>query len=334
MRESDLLRHIADRSGDLFGLSGAFGQVVVGPGDDCAVVRTASGNVLLLTVDQLVEGRHFEPGTSIDLIARKAVARSVSDIAAMGGRPSWGLATGLLPDGFAHADELFDAMAKWARHWGCPLIGGDIAFGTKEPAPEGRATRMPLSLTVTVCGWMEHGAAPLLRSGAQVGDELWLTGQVGGSFESGWHLRFEPRIEAGVAAAASGKVHAAIDLSDGLGRDAARVGDASGVRLEIFASTLPISHRCADWVHAVREGEDYELLLATGPTSLAHSEGHTGRTPGALAPVPPPFAAEPGLLGPIGRVRACRAGETPGATIIDAHGREHEAGEMGWDHGA
>lgn len=320
MRESDLLRHIANRSGDLSGLSGAFGQVVVGPGDDCAVVRTPSGDVLLLTVDQVVEGRHFERGTEIDLVARKAVARSVSDIAAMGGRPSWGLATGLLPDGYPHANALFDAMARWARHWGCPLIGGDVAFGAKEPAPEGRATQMPLSLTVTVCGRMEQSAAPLLRSGAQVGDELWLTGQVGGSFESGWHMRFEPRIEAGVAAAASGRVHAAIDLSDGLGRDAARVGVASGVRLEIFASKLPISHRCRDWVQAVSEGEDHELLLAVRPRHAGVDE--------------PPFAAEPALLGPIGRVRACRDAETPGATIIDAHGREREAGEMGWDHGA
>ncbi|GAB4387178.1 MAG: thiamine-phosphate kinase [Phycisphaerales bacterium] len=264
--------------------------------------------MLLLTVDQLVEGRHFEPDTPVDLVARKAVARSVSDIAAMGGRPSWALATAALPDRYTHADELFDAMARWARHWHCPLIGGDIAF-----APG------PLSLGVTVCGRMEPGSEPLLRSGARVGDELWLTGPIGASLESGWHLRFEPRVEAGAAAAASGIVHAAIDLSDGLGRDAARVGAASGVRLEIDAGRLPMRERGLDWTLAVRQGEDYELLLAVGP--------HRTET-GAL-----PLRAEPELVGPVGRVRSCRAGELPGATIIDTDGREHDAGEMGWDHG-
>ncbi|MBZ0172065.1 MAG: hypothetical protein K8E66_06770, partial [Phycisphaerales bacterium] len=166
----------------------------------------------------------------------------------------------------------------------------------------------------------DGGVAPLLRSGARAGDELWLTGQVGGSFESGWHLRFEPRIEAGVAAAASGRVHAAIDLSDGVGRDSARVGCASGVRLEIEAARLPISHRCDDWRTAASAGEDYELLIAARPRRPEVDE--------------PPFAAEPPLIGPIGTVRTCREGEPTGATIIDPHGVEHDAGRLGWDHGA
>lgn len=309
--ESDLLDHIRDRSAALHGLAGAFGEIVVGPGDDCAVIREPGGGLLLIGVDQLVESRHFEPGTEIDLVARKAVARAVSDIAAMGGRPCWGLATGLLPDGFGHGDALFDAMSRWANHWGCPLIGGDIAFGST-------SEKSPLSLTVTVAGRMAPGVEPLLRSGARDGDELWLTGQVGGSFESGWHLRFDPRLEAGVAAA-SARVHAAIDLSDGLGRDAARVGVASGVRLEIEAARLPASHRCPGWQEAVSEGEDYELLIAA-PT----------RHPGVEEP---PFAAEPPLIGPIGIVRVCRGGEPPGATIIDPHGVGHDAGGLGWDHG-
>lgn len=320
--ESELLRHIAERSA---GLAAVFGEVVVGPGDDCAVVAVGRGHrapgtgqrapsseqktLLLVTVDQLVSGRHFEQGTEIDLIARKAVARSISDIAAMGGRPAWGLATGLLPDRYADGDALFDAMAVWARHWGAPLIGGDIAFGPG-----------PLSLTVTVAGWMEEGSTPLLRSGAQVNDEIWLTGQIGGSLASGWHLRFDPRIEAGAAAARSGRVRAMIDLSDGLGRDATRVGAASGVVLEIEAARLPISHRCGSWREAVGEGEDYELLICARPT---HPE-----VGGA------PFEADPTLIGPVGRVRACAEGERPGAVIVDPYGVSHDAAELGWDHGA
>jgi thiamine-monophosphate kinase len=300
MRESELLELIRARSASLTGLAGAFGEILVGPGDDCAVIREPGGGLLVIGVDQVVEGRHFEAGTDLDLVARKALARSVSDIAAMGARPCWGLATGILPDGFVDGDALFGAMAEWARRWNCPLIGGDIASGPG-----------PLSLTVTVAGRMDPGSAPLLRSGARPGDRLWLTGQVGGSFGSGWHLRFEPRISAGLAASASGRIHAAIDLSDGLGRDAARVGVASGLRLEIEAARLPISHRCADWRSACAEGEDYELLLAGEP-----------------------FEAEPALLGPFGRVRDLRVGEKPGATIIDPHGVGYDAGDLGWDHGS
>lgn len=315
MSEADLLAHIRDRSRDLAGHAGAFGQIVVGPGDDCAVIQEAGANgapggLLVIGVDQLIEGRHYESGTEIDLIARKAVARAVSDIAAMGARPCWGLATGLLPAGYPDGDALFDAMAKWARHWGCPLIGGDIASGSPDDTQPA-----PLSLTVTVAGRMKEGVNPVLRSGAQPGDELWLTGQIGGSFESGWHLRFEPRIEAGLAAARSGRATAMLDISDGVGTDASRLGTMSGVRLDIDATKLPISHRCSDWRSAVSEGEDYELLIAASPGEC------------------PPFATEPPLLGPVGVVRACEEGETPGATMIDPHGVAHDASELGWDHG-
>jgi thiamine-monophosphate kinase len=314
MREAELLAHIQTRSADLTGLCGPFGEILVGPGDDCAVIRQPDGGLMVIGVDQLVAGRHFEPETDIDLIARKSIARAVSDIAAMGARPAWALATGLLPSGYADADALFDAMARWAKHFGCPLIGGDIATGPKT---------MPLSLTVTAAGRMGDGTSPLLRSGAKVGDELWLTGPIGGSFETGWHLRFEPRVAAGLAAAAEPRVHAAIDLSDGLGRDAARIGAASGVRVEIEAARLPINHRCTDWREAVSAGEDYELLLTIAPVP---------ETTSADAPTLPPLTLDPPLLGPVGRVRVCQPGEEPGATIIDAYGAGHDAGELGWDH--
>lgn len=302
MHESDLLRHIESAAADLTGFAGAFGRVLVGPGDDCAVVRAASGEVLLGTVDQLVDGRHFSPGTPIDLIARKAVARSVSDIAAMGGSPAWGLATGLLPSGFEHGRALVDALHAWARRWNCPLIGGDIASGPG-----------PMCLTVTIIGRMDLGVAPLLRSAARAGDLLYVTGPIGASFASNWHLNFEPRVEIGRAAAASGFVHAAIDLSDGLGRDAGRMARASGVRLEIEAGALPLRDVTQSWQQAVSDGEDYELLLAVDPKGEA-------------------YAASAGLLGPIGRVRALTAGEQAGAAMIDANGGAHSIDELGWDH--
>lgn len=288
MLERELLEHIYARSSDLAGE----GEIVVGPGDDCAVVRTGAG-LLAIGVDQLIEGRHFEPDTDIDLIARKAVGRSISDLAAMGAAPCWGLATAVLPDGYARADALFDRMAHWAKHWGAPLIGGDIA-----------GSDGPLSLTVTAAGMLgEHG--PVLRSGARAGDAVFVTGPIGGSLASGRHLSFEPRLDAGRAAA--GVATAMIDVSDGLGLDADRVARASGVVLEIDAERVPLHPDVGLWREAVGDGEDYELLIV-GP------EG-----------------AELGTR--IGRVRAAEAGETAAAWFVTPDGARIGAGGLGWDHG-
>ncbi len=259
-------------------------------------------------MDQLVEGRHYTPDTDLDLIARKAVARSVSDIAAMGGTPAWAMATGVLPKGFARANELFDALARWAKHWSCPLVGGDIA---SHSAPD-----HPLTLTVTVAGTVPTGHRPVLRSGARPGDLVWLTGPIGGSFASGRHLSFEPRVEQGLLASRTGSgVTAMIDLSDGLGRDADRIARASGVLIEIDAAAIPLhpdTPAPPNWRAAAAEGEDYELLL-TSPT-----------------PPTPPTPGIPNILGPIGRVRAAN-NEPPAAFFLD-QGTAHPAQSLGWDH--
>ncbi|MFK7885039.1 MAG: thiamine-phosphate kinase [Phycisphaerales bacterium] len=296
MRESDLLHHIAARSQGL--AAGAGWLVLSGPGDDCAVMQSQSGDVTLLTVDQLVAGRHFKSETHLDLIARKAVARSVSDIAAMGGVPAWGLATGLLPKDYPHANALFDAMAKWAKHFGCPLVGGDVAM---HASPD-----HPLTLSVTIGGSMAGETKPVLRSGAQAGDSVWITGPVGGSFSSGRHLTFEPRIEIGQRLAAAG-AHAMIDLSDGVGRDTDRIAKASGVTIEIDTARVTWHPGVENWQAGVSDGEDYELLVV-GSAGLAE--------------------AVDGLLGPIGHV----SNGDPGAWFIDGADTRHAATDMGWDH--
>lgn len=300
MQESELLGHIYARSIDLRA------PIEVGPGDDAAVLRFGDDAPMLATVDQLVEGRHYDPAiTSLELIARKAVARSISDIAAMGGRPTAGLATAALRDGFDDADALFDAMARWARHWNAPLAGGDIAM-----------VDGPTVLTVTIFGRPHTVRGPVLRSGAKPGDVLFVTGSVGGSFASGRHLSFAPRLEEGswLCDALGGRLHAMIDLSDGLGRDAARLAHASAARIRLDASDIPLSIRVADWMDAIGEGEDYELLFAVDP-------GAAPDIPDRCPDVDTPFTR----IGVLEEGVGCVV-RTPEGEVVDAE-------ELGWDHG-
>lgn len=269
LRESDLLASIASRSANL---GAKFPHVLAGPGDDCAVVRIGDTDCLL-TVDQVIENRHFKSGTPLDLIARKAIARSISDIAAMAGTPICALATGAFPKNFdqASADNLSAALKRWGEHWNCPLVGGDIASLPRDTDP--------LTLTITVLGNPHPTRGPVLRSGAQPGNNIYVTGKLGSSFDPstglGKHLTFEPRLaEARALADALGtNLHAMMDLSDGLGRDAARMANASGVRFEIDSQLIPAN--TPDWKAAASDGEDYELLF-TASGSVPAQAPQTG----------------------------------------------------------
>lgn len=301
MRESELHHHLYTLTQDM---AARWPQVAVGPGDDCAVVNTRAG-AMLVTVDQVVEGVHFDPDTSTDLIARKAVARSVSDIAAMGGTTAggWGLATGLLPTGDPRARPLIDALHTHAQRWGFPIVGGDIAFGPSS---------LPLSLTLTIAGLPHQTSGPVLRSGARAGDELWITGRIGNSLASGRHLTFEPRLTAAawLCENQGERLHAMIDLSDGLGIDASRIAQASRVRIEIDGERVPLHADAPDLARAIADGEDHELAFCVAPGS-----GLPAATPEGLP------------LTRIGRV-VSGAGCT-----VSIGGRVHEASRMGWDHG-
>lgn len=290
MRERELLQRIADRSATL---PDTYGQVLVGPGDDCAVIE-ASPHPLLLTTDHLVQHRHFDDALPIELVARKAIVRSVSDIAAMAGTPAWALATALLPVGYQPANELFDHMARFAREFGCPLVGGDIA--TLPPGTPG-----PISLTVTVGG---HARKPILRSSARVGDHVYVTGPLGGSLVNHRHALATPRV--GLAQQLAEDIHAMIDLSDGLGMDAARVARASNVRLELDAAAIPIHPDAKDLNAALGDGEDYELLFTA-----------------------PADASIPDSINRIGRV----TNGQPAAILITSDGSQREVSAQGFEHG-
>ncbi len=294
MRERDLLAHIYERSKAIADAHG----VRVGPGDDAAVLEPPA-HPIAVTVDQLIEGAHFERGTPVDLIARKAVGRSVSDAAAMVARPWTALATAAVPPHFGQANALFDAMARWARAWGAPIVGGDIA-----------STTGPLTLTVTVLATCETPPGPALRRGARPGDGVYVTGRLGGSFASGRHLHVVPRVPEAIylGRTLGDRLGAMIDVSDGLGLDAGRVAEASGVGIALDADRLP-THFDADWRGAMSDGEDYELLFT------------------ASGPVP---RIVPGLGTPISRIGDVVEGAS--CVVRTPAGETIDAGDLGFEH--
>lgn len=287
-------------------------HVLVGPGDDCAVLAAPTGP-MLATVDHVIAGRHFLPGEDWHLVARKAIARSISDIAAMGGTPSWALATGALPPAMpqAEAERLTLSLHHWAKHWSCPIVGGDIA-----------ATDGPVVITVTAIGIAHAARGAVLRSTAKPGDIVYVTGHLGGSYTSGRHLTFEPRIaEAHWLCDTLGPhLTAMMDLSDGLGLDATRLAKASNVRIQIDAAAIPAHHDSGgaplSWQRAAGDGEDYELVFTASPS--------------AILPSTCPLTGTP--ITRIGHVDACPAGTAPACHII-ADGHPYDASTFGYRHG-
>ncbi len=240
--------------------------VLVGIGDDCAVLRTDPGEDLLVTTDLLVEGRHFRADAAPQDIGWKALAVSVSDVAAMGGRPLHAVLSVALRAGQSgeFADRLAAGVLDCAGRYGCALVGGDT-----------NSTDGPLVVCVTLTGAVRRGGA-VLRSGARPGDAIFVTGALGGSL-SGRHLRPTPRAAESAALVASGPVHAMIDVSDGLSSDLRHVLDASNVAAEIWADRVPVhadavamsrSDGRSPLEHALHDGEDFELCF-TAPASRA-----------------------------------------------------------------
>jgi len=233
------------------------GKTQVGPGDDCAVVAGPPGGYdLLLKTDALVESVHFAAETPPGLVGRKALARVVSDFAAMGGRPDHFLVTMALRSDtpWAWVKALYDGMLAAAEGWDTSLAGGET-------------TRMPGGganvISVAATGHVERGRA-VLRGGGRAGDVLAVTGRLGDSLASGRHLSFVPRVEEAAWLVEHGPPSAMMDLSDGLAKDLPRLAAASGCGFAVDFDALPL-HVGADVGQAVGDGEDYELLMAVDP---------------------------------------------------------------------
>ena len=237
-------------------------SVVVGAGDDCAVLECGDPlRQLLFKTDAVVEGIHFTNETPPEKIGRKALARCLSDIAAMAGTPSAALVTIALPKKFSpeFIEKIYAGMNALASQHGVAIVGGETTTN-----PE----RVLISISLT--GFVPRGKA-VLRSGAKVGDAIFITGELGGSL-AGKHLDFEPRLAEARWLVENFSIHALMDVSDGLAGDLPHILRASGVGAELLKSAVPISRAAKEnskrgdaakpaFVAALTDGEDFELLF-------------------------------------------------------------------------
>lgn len=230
-------------------------HVIVGPGDDCAVVEVDAGNWNLLKTDCLIEGIHFVAGTDPRLVGGKAAKRVLSDIAAMGGRPGEAVVT-LAVNGEREVSEVigwYQGMEEVMLRFGGTIVGGETAKLPGDSAV----------ISIAMTGTVEPGKC-VRRSGAALGDLILVTGLLGGSYESGRHLNFEPRLEESHWLVENHRPSSMMDLSDGLGSDLPRLVAASGVGYTIALERIPCHEKCSA-KNAVSDGEDYELLMTIEP---------------------------------------------------------------------
>ena len=246
-------------------------QVLLGIGDDCALLQPDPAQSLAVTSDMLVEGRHFFANANPEWLGHKALAVNLSDLAAMGAKPVGFTLALALPN--ANADwlaQFSQGLFRLAQQWQCPLIGGDTTQG-------------PLTICITALGHVPSSTA-IKRSGAKVGDDIWVSGTLGdarlalGALRNEWSLNPsgleavlprmhepEPRIALGMQL--RGVASSALDVSDGLLGDLRHILKASQVNAEVLIDQLPTSPTLAEQTQDLRRqcaangGDDYELCF-------------------------------------------------------------------------
>jgi thiamine-monophosphate kinase len=327
--EQALLRDIRSRA-----TQSAVGSLRLGIGDDCALLRPRRGEELAITTDLSIAGRHFRlDWHSPESIGHRALARGLSDLAAMGARPAAAFLSLGVPRELTAANgrkpawiqRFLDGLLALAAAYKTPLAGGDLS---ESPIP---------IADIVLIGAVPRGKA-LLRSTARPGHQLYVTGALGGAAAAlarleelastqpssqppripknleaqlAPHLYPQPRIAQGLFLLRHGLASAAIDISDGLSTDLAHICEESGVAAEVNASALPI-HPAASLAQALSGGEDYELLFTAPPTA---------RLPGKIAGV---------RITQIGRILPRGAGR-PAVMLLTPKGREPLNPE-GWEH--
>ncbi len=220
-----------------------------GIGDDCAVLPAARGRQLI-TVDPVIYGRHFDDTVPPRAAGAKLLKRNLSDLAAMGGRPTAAVLSLILDAKVSAAwlDQFYRGLAACARRYHVPIVGGDVA----------QADGI-LAASLTLLG-QATGPRVVARTGARAGDWIYVTGELGGSLGSGHHFKFTPRLAEGAWLARRPAVRAMMDVSDGLAKDLHAL-TPRGCAPALDGSLLPL-RRGSDVHGALTEGEDYELVFA------------------------------------------------------------------------
>jgi thiamine-monophosphate kinase len=293
--ELAIIRQIRSRAG-----RSTFPGITLGIGDDCALLRPRAGEEFAVTTDLTVEGTHFRPDWHTpESAGHRALARGLSDLAAMGARPVAAFLSLGLPRRFANHGGKW--TESWNGTWVARFMDGllDLAAACKVPLAGGDLSETPVVLAdIVLIGAVPAGTA-LLRSGARAGDLLYVTGSIGGGAASlphlerlakggnagksvdalrpprvpkalapllARHLAPQPRLAQGLALRRRGLASAAIDLSDGLSTDLTHLCEESHVAAEIDPALLPI-HAGADLNYALHGGDDYELLFTARPAT-------------------------------------------------------------------
>ncbi len=289
-----------------FGLIGRFKKqlktdatVIRGTGDDCAVLALDAKRYQLFTCDMIVEGVDFVKKQDPYLIGRKAVAVSLSDIAACCGLPKHCVIALGLP-GSADVrlvDRLFKGMRDIAQEFGVNIVGGDISRAPK------------LTVDVSMLGVVEKNKIAL-RDAARPGDVICVSGSLGGSIR-GKHLRFTPRVREARYLSANAKVHAMIDISDGLIQDLGHILMQSNVGAMLYEELIPISSQARDLEDALYSGEDFELLFTLSRTEAAKI-----------------LKKKKGVFSPIGEI----VHKKFGLMLFDRRNRRHRLKSKGYRH--
>lgn len=299
-------------------------SAVLGVGDDAALVRVASGMELAISTDMLVSGTHFFADVDPYLLGHKALAVNISDMAAMGAQPRWAtLAISFPSEDDAWLEQFSAGFFALADEYKVELIGGDTTQG-------------PLNISVTIMGEVPPGKA-LRRDGAQVGDEIWVSGKLGDAALALAHLQGKirlndtsfnatvdalhrpvPRVALGMAL--RGMAHSAIDISDGLLADLGHILERSNAGAEIQFSLLPVSASASPYLAqalgqqcVLAGGDDYELCFT------AHGARHA-ELKHLSAQLALPLTC-------IGRIT-----DGTGCTVRAADGSVIQTGESGYDH--
>jgi len=279
-------------------------SVVKGSGDDAAVIKWTRDNYLLMTCDMVIEGVHFKlPDASPFDIGWKAMARNISDIAAMGGIPRYALVSVAIDPEKPHnfARELVKGMNAAASRFKVNIVGGDMSKSKK------------LMIDISLAGEVERKNV-VLRSGAKPGDIILVTGSIGGSGK-GRHLNFIPRVKEAREIATRFKVNSMIDVSDGLVMDLWRILDQSHVGATLYQNAIPLSKDAGPFKKAISEGEDFELLFTmTARESKRFFKTYLGKM---KTPVT--------LIGEI-------TGKKNGYKLINAKGKIEKLGPGGYVH--